>query len=79
MICLVEFKHMAKSGSDTFFIKMVDDMVDLGEYDPELLSGLQWLDEQGRKKNMNLYDMVFDVLYRHDIKEKAENWLRNRN
>jgi len=58
---------------------MMDEMVEFSEYDPELLDGIKWLDGQAWKKQISFYDMAFDVLYRHDINEKAKNWMRDRN
>lgn len=58
---------------------MMDEMVELSEYDLELADNLKWLDRQAQKKQISFYDMAFDVLYRHDINEKAKAWLRDRN
>ena len=65
--------------SQSFFTKMVDEMVQFSEYDPELLDGLQWADRQARKKEISFYDMIFDILYKHDINSKAKEWLNLRN
>ncbi len=62
-----------------FFMKMVDDIVMFSEYDPELADGVKWLNDQAYKKGLSFYDMVFDVLYKHDINQKASDWLRTRN
>lgn len=62
-----------------FFIKMVDNLVEFSQYDSEMSDGIKWLDEQSKKKGISFYDMVFEVLYRHDVKQKAEDWLRKRN
>ncbi len=64
--------------SRTFF-KIVDELVTSSEYDPELADGIKWLDDQAQKKGITLYDMVFEVLYRHDVDSKAKTWLRTRN
>lgn len=58
---------------------MVDDIVMFSEYDPELADGVKWLNDQAYKKGLSFYDMVFDVLYKHDINQKASDWLRTRN
>lgn len=58
---------------------MVDNLVVFSEYDPELADGIKWLDEQSKKKGISFYDMVFEVLYRHDIQSKAKDWLEKRN
>ena len=59
----------------TFFTKMVDELVEFAEHDPELKDGLQWLDSEAQKKGVSFYDMVYQVLYRHDVNSKARDWL----
>ena len=65
--------------SHAFFSKMVDELVEFSEYDPELADGIKWLDEQAQKKGITFYDMVFEVLYKHDVNSKAKEWLSTRN
>ena len=65
--------------SNTFFTKMVDELVEFSEYDPELKDGIRWLDKQAGKKGITFYDMVFEVLYKHDVNSKAREWLESRN
>jgi len=65
--------------SNTFFTKMIDELVEFSEYDPELSDGIKWLDEQAQKKGLTFYDMVYQVLYRHDVNSKAKDWLNYRN
>ena len=65
--------------SQTFFSQMVDELVEFSEYDPELASGIKWLDYQARKRGITLYDMVFEVLYKHNIDSKARDWFTTRN
>ena len=65
--------------SHNFFRKMVDELVDFSEFDPELADGIKWLDIQAQKKGITFYDMVFEVLYTTDINSKAKNWLKTRN
>lgn len=65
--------------SNSFFTKMVDELVEYGDFDPELKDGIQWLDQQAQKKGISFYDMVFEVLYRNDVKKKAKDWLSDRN
>ena len=48
-------------------------------HDPELADGIKWLDSQAQKKGITFYDMVFEVLYSHDVNSKAQNWLKTRN
>ena len=65
--------------SHNFFKKMLDELVDFSEFDPELADGIKWLDAQAQKKGITFYDMVFEVLYTNDINSKAKDWLRTRN
>ena len=65
--------------SHAFFSKMVDELVEFSEHDPELADGIKWLDEQAQKKGISFYDMVFEVLYKHDVNSKAHEWLSTRN
>ena len=58
---------------------MVDELVEFSTHDAELADGIKWLDNQAQKKGITFYDMVFEVLYRHDINSKAQNWLKTRN
>ena len=50
--------------SQTFFTKMVDELVEFSEHDPELSDGLKWLDGEAQKKGLSFYDMV-SVSYTH--------------
>jgi len=59
--------------SQAFFSKMVDELVE------ELSDGIKWLDDQAQKKGITFYDMVFEVLYKHDVNSKAKEWLNTRN
>ena len=72
-------KHQPMLESYSFFTKMVDELVDFSQYDPELADGIKWLDEQARKRGISFYDMVFEVLYKHDVNKKARDWLHSKN
>ncbi len=65
--------------SHNFFTKMVDELIEFSEFDPELADGIKWLDTQAQKKGISFYDMVFEVLYRHDVDSKAKSWKNSRN
>ena len=65
--------------SHTFFTRMVDELVEFSEHDPELSDGLKWLDGQAQKNGLSFYDMVYQVLYSHDVNSKAKEWLNSRN
>ena len=55
------FKEQHMLESHTFFSKMVDELVEFSEFDPELSDGIKWLDDQAQKKGITFYDMVFEV------------------
>ena len=65
--------------SRTFFTRIVDELVEFSEHDPELSDGLKWLDGEAQKKGLSFYDMVYQVLYKHDVNSKAKEWLDSRN
>lgn len=60
--------------TNTFFTNMVDELIDFSEHDPELKDGIIWLDMKSKEKEISFYDMVFEVLQKHDIAVKAKAW-----
>jgi len=64
--------------TDEFFRKIIDELVEFGEHDPELKEGMRWLDLQAQKEGVSLYDKVYEVLYKHDTTNKAKKWLHDR-
>ena len=75
---MIKFEMMVMIKSHNFFRKMVDELVDFSEHDPELADRIKWLDSQAQKKGITFYDMVFEVLYKHDVNTKAQSWLKSR-
>jgi len=65
--------------SEGTFAATVDELVAFSEHDAELAEGIRWIDEQARKRGVSFYDMVFEVLYRHDVDSRAQRWARSRN
>ena len=59
------------------FNKMVDDLVVFSEHDDELAEGIRYLDSEARKNGVSFYDMVYKILYQHDVSEKAKEWIKN--
>ena len=49
------------SESQTFFTKMVDELVEFSEHDPELSDGLKWLDGEAQKKDCHF--MIWFIKY----------------
>jgi len=71
---------MSKQSKDSssFFTKMVDELVEFADYDSELAEGLRWADAQAWKKGISFYDMVYQMLYAHDVRAKAKEWLEKK-
>lgn len=67
------------AGQRTMFTRLVDELVEFSDGDPELAEGLRWLDGEAQRRGITLYDMVFEALYRHDADVRARDWMRTRN
>lgn len=66
--------------AESFFASLIDELVESADQDPELADGIRWLDEQARRRGVTIYDMAFEVLYRHGRSGgSAGAWLRSRN
>ena len=62
--------------TDTFN-RMIDDLVVFSEHDDELKDGIKYIDIEARKKDISFYDMMYEILYQHDINERAKEWINN--
>lgn len=71
--------HLQHTKESKFFMNIVDELVEFAQYDPELDNGIKWLDKKAGEKGIDFYDMVFEVLYKHNTDEKAKDWLNSRN
>lgn len=66
--------------TESFFASLIDELVESADQDPELADGIRWLDEQAQRRGVTIYDMAFEVLYRHGWSAgSAGAWLRGRN
>jgi|TARA_Y100001949_G_C15826424_1_gene260103 hypothetical protein len=57
---------------------VVDDLIDFADNDPELKDGIRWVDKQANEKGISFYDMVYEILYKHETRSKAKEWLDNK-
>ena len=64
---------------NVFFTRMVDSLVEMSSNDPELADGIKWLDNQAQSKGITFYEMIFNVLYQHDMNLRVSKWNRTRN
>ena len=55
---------------------MVDELVEFSEHDKELADGIKWLDKLSQEQGISFYDMVFNILYQHDMKEKVSKFVK---
>lgn len=76
MIQNIKMNNMAES--QKFFSRMVDELVELSEYDSELAHGIKWIDAQAQKRGITFYDMVFEILYKHNNKQ-SNQWFSTQN
>lgn len=60
------------------FKKMVDDLVDFGQYDEELSDGIKWLDKKAQAQGCSFYDIVFQMLHDYDQHARVKKWIRDR-
>ncbi len=57
----------------------IDELIKFAyKYDPELVDGIKWLDGKAQKKGISFYEMTYEVLEKHDVKENAKEWLRDK-
>lgn len=61
------------------FVEVVDELVSYAQDDPELAQGIKWLDMQAQSRGITFYEIIFEVLYRNDIDERARSWIQTRN
>ena len=57
--------------SHAFFSKMVDELVEFSEYDPELADGIKWLDDQAQKKGIELWVDFDDLLFCPELSDTS--------
>jgi len=62
----------------TSFTKIIDELVQEAQYDPELAVAIKWLDEQAQKKGVSFYAIVFELLYTNDANSRAKQWMYDR-
>ena len=60
---------------NSFFIKMVDDLVEFSEHDKELSDGIKWIDKLAQEKGISFYEMMYDILYQHDMNQRVNNFI----
>jgi len=62
-----------------FFNKMIDELVIYSQHDKELKDGIAWLDGLAQKKGITFYEIMFDVMYKHEVRNRAKEWLNDKN
>ena len=48
---------------NAMFTRLIDELVESSQSDPELASGIRWIDEQARRNGVSFYEMAADILY----------------
>ena len=62
---------------NSFYTKMVDDLILFAEHDEELSDGIKWLDGEAGKRGITFYEMVLEVLQKHDTTVRAKKWVQD--
>jgi len=60
---------------NSFFIKMVDELVEFSEHDEELSDGIKWIDKLAQEKGISFYEMMYSILYQHDMNQRVNNFI----
>lgn len=60
---------------NSFFIKMVDELVEFSEHDKELNDGIKWIDKLSQEQGISFYDMIYKILYQHDMNQRVNNFI----
>jgi len=63
----------------SIFTTLVDELVKNADFDQELKEAIEFLDREAQKRGISFYEIVFERLYKHDVKTKAKDWLNSRN
>ena len=62
---------------NSFFIKMVDELIDFSEHDKELSDGIKWIDKLAQEQGISFYDMIYKILYQHDMNQRVNKFVNN--
>ena len=61
-----------------FFTKMVDELVEFSEFDPELAEGIKWIDNNSKIPGDDFYEKINYILNKHEINKNAREWLNKK-
>lgn len=65
--------------SESYFMKVADELVEMAEFDQELKDGLQWIDSIAQKSGNSFYEVLAATFIKHDVNNKAKEWMRDKN
>ncbi len=60
---------------NSFFIKMVDELVEFSEHDKELNDGIKYIDKQAQEKGISFYEMIYAILFQHDMNQRVNDFI----
>lgn len=60
---------------NSFFIKMVDDLVEFSKHDKELNDGIKYIDKQAQEKGISFYEMLYAILFQHDMNQRVNDFV----
>ena len=60
---------------NSFFIKMIDDLVEFSKHDKELNDGIKYIDKQAQEKGISFYEMIYAILFQHDMNQRVNDFV----
>jgi hypothetical protein len=45
------------------------------EHDKELNDGIKWIDKLSQEQGISFYDMIYKILYQHDMNQRVNNFV----
>jgi len=60
---------------NSFFVKMVDELIEFSEHDKELSDGIKWIDSLAQSHNISFYDMMYKIIYQHDMNQRVNDFI----
>lgn len=75
---MTTFKDIEESKKSDF-MDMVDKMVMMSDYDPELKDVIKYLDEQAKKTDSSIYEIIYVVADKHFLNKRVQEWREARN
>lgn len=61
------------------FMDMVDKIVMMSDFDPELKEGLRYLDDKAKLTETSIYEVIYAVLGKWELEKRVKKWREAKN